>query len=141
MDKKGILLAALAAAGGVYYTPVQIQKLMFLIDENIGNLIEGKKFNFKPYDYGPFDKAVYEELESLSSDGLVEIIPQKTWLIYQLSPHAQEIANENLNSLSKEAKNYVIRASEFVRRLSFNELVKAIYNAYPEMKKNSVFQG
>jgi hypothetical protein len=31
--------------------------------------------------------------------------------------------------------------SDWVRAQSFNSLVKAIYDAYPEMKVNSIFRG
>ena len=36
--------------------------------------------------------------------------------------------------------DYIKRASEFVRSLSFSDLVSAVYKAYPEMKANSVFR-
>ena len=49
MDKKKILLGALATQEDVIYTPVQVQKLLFLIDRKIGNNIGGPFFKFKPY--------------------------------------------------------------------------------------------
>jgi hypothetical protein len=45
---------------------VQVQKLFFLLDENIAADLGGRQFSFEPYDYGPFDRAVYSELELLA---------------------------------------------------------------------------
>jgi uncharacterized protein len=34
----------------------------------------GKQFSFEPYDYGPFDRAVYSELKALAQQGFVTIV-------------------------------------------------------------------
>jgi hypothetical protein len=141
MDRKDFVLAVFAAGGcAVQYSPVQVQKLFFLIDREIPDLVEGRHFNFEPYNYGPFDKAVYDELETLEYRGYVERTSQQTWWNYRLTADGQERGDKILESLHPEARDYIKRASEFVRRLSFNQLVLAIYKEYPEMRKNSVFQ-
>jgi hypothetical protein len=67
-----LVLAALAAGGeNATYRPVQVQKLVFLIDREASRLVDGPHFGFQPYDYGPFDRAVYIELDSLHTQGLV----------------------------------------------------------------------
>jgi len=56
MDRGDLVLAALAAGGvGASYSPVQVQKLLFLIDREAANLVDGPHFSFRPYDYGPFE--------------------------------------------------------------------------------------
>lgn len=140
MEKKKLVLAALAAANGDAHTPVQVQKLFFLIDREIADLVGGPHFDFTPYDYGPFDRKVYEALEILTTQGLVETIPEKTWKSFRLSPEGQRFGSEILSSLTKEAQDFIVKASEFVRSLTFQQLVAAIYKAYPEMRANSVFQ-
>jgi hypothetical protein len=141
MDRKDFVLAVFASAGcGVRYTPVQVQKLFFLIDREIPDLIGGYKFNFEPYNYGPFDKTVYDEIEKLERQGYIETSPEQTWRNYRLSPEGQGKGEKLLASLPPEAQDYIKRASEFVRSLSFRQLVLAIYKAFPEMHENSVFQ-
>jgi len=140
MDKKQIILAALASSDGVLHTPVQVQKLLFLIDREIPGLVGGPLFDFQPYNYGPFDKTVYSELAQLAEEGDVVIVPQNNWLSYQLTARGVETGKKVLESLSKEARIYISLVSQFVRSLSFAELVSAIYAAYPEMRQNSVFQ-
>jgi uncharacterized protein len=131
------MLAALATANGERFTPVQVQKLFFLIDREVARLIDGPHFNFQPYHYGRFDKAVYQELEALSRDGLVDVHVRP----YALTLAGQEAGLVHLNALHPDAKDYIERVSTFVRSLSFSALVSAIYKAYPEMRANSVFQG
>src|SRR5207248_1751684 len=72
MERHNLVLAALAAGGeNASYWPVQVQKLLFLIDREASALVGGPHFDFKPYDYGPFDRAVYVELDALSAQGFV----------------------------------------------------------------------
>ena len=141
MNKRDLVLAALAPGKRASHTPVQVQKLLFLIDKEISDLIDGPYFDFQPYNYGPFDKAVYNVLFQLATEGLVQILNEWTWKSYRLTVPGQQLGEELLDSLSGNAKDYIQKVSDFVRILSFTQLVSAIYKAYPEMRANSVFQG
>jgi len=128
---------------GGLHSPVQVQKALFLIDRQIPKLIGGPFFDFRPYDYGPFDKDVYDTLEELAREGLVavEAAPGMRWRRYRLSEAGQEEAQRVIRSLDPRAGDYIAKVSKFVRTLSFEQLVSAIYKAYPDMKVNSVFKG
>ncbi len=141
MDKKDIILATFAPANGVAHTPVQVQKLLFLIDRGIPELVGGPYYDFQPYNYGPFDVDVYNKLDILASEGYVEVIPEQTWSSYRLTEKGQQAGDKLLSELNEKAQKFIVDASKFVRELSFVQLVTAIYKAYPEMKVNSVFQG
>lgn len=140
MDRRELVLAALAAGDGDRHDPVEVQKMFFLIDRKVPNEVEGPHFDFQPYNYGPFDRAVYEELEAASRDGLVRMIPRGTWSEYELTEEGLEAGREALEQLSDRGAKYLRAASDFVRSLSFNELVSVIYKSFPEMRENSVFQ-
>jgi uncharacterized phage-associated protein len=141
MDKQSLLLAAMSAGGTYQHTPVQVQKLIFLIERNVANDLGGPFFEFKAYDYGPFDSSLYEVLRGIEEQGLV--VGSATtggWKKYQLTEAGVAEGSRLLIQLPKRAADYVRSVSEFVRRLSFAELVSAVYKAYPEMKANSVFR-
>lgn len=140
MKRRELVLAAMAAADGAKLTPVQAQKLFFLIDENLGEMLGGRQFDFKPYHYGPFDKAVYEEIDRLAVEGLAERVQDRRWTSYRLTPQGQALGEDLNQQLDDKAKDYVHRAMSFVCSLSFTDLVAAIYRAYPRMRENSVFQ-
>ena len=141
MKKSEMVLIGLSPSNGAYHSPAQVQKLFFLIDKNISDEFGSEVFDFQPYNYGPFDRMVYVTLEELEVQGLVEINHSKSWKEYKLSKVGQEKGTELLNSLSPKARSYIADVSEFVRRLTFTQLITAIYKAYPEMRENSVFQG
>lgn len=140
MERHQLVLAALSVANGALHTPVQVQKLFFLIDREIPELIGGPQFDFQAYNYGPFDQAVYRELDGLHLSDLVEMVPQSTWSAYRLTVEGQKQGEQVLQQMNEKAVVYIRTASEFVRSHSFTQLVSAIYKAYPEMRENSVFQ-
>lgn len=131
----------MATDGAHTYTPVQMQKLLFLLDRRLGSMIGGPHFDFQPYHYGPFDKAVYAELEAMEEEGLVEIIrePHLNVRKFRLSPKGEHEGRLLLSQMDEEAVGYMSRLADFVRQASFPSLVSAIYKEYPEMQVNSVF--
>jgi len=140
MERADLVLAVLAAGEGAHHTPVQVQKLFFLVDRRLGKKVSGPHFNFQPYFYGPFDRAVYVELENLAEKGLVEIHSEGAKRNYTLTAQGQEKGRKLLSNLDSAISSFIINLSSTVRQMSFGELVSAIYRGYPEMKKNSVFQ-
>jgi uncharacterized protein len=142
--RQAMVLAALATESGAEFAPVQVQKLFFLIDENVSVAFGGKQFSFEPYDFGPFDSAVYQELDVLARMGLVRIEsrgPSAGHRRYVLTPAGQEIGAANLSSMNANLRDYIGRVGSWVRSLSFAQLVGSIYKAYPRMRVNSVFRG
>jgi len=141
MKREELILAAMSVAGCADYQPVQVQKLFFLIDKTIGHKIGGPFFNFQPYDYGPFDKDVYITLERLELEGLVEIVYEYGFSRrrFRLTPTGLAAGKKFFSNLPEDLKEYISKLVEAIRRLSFAQLVSAIYKAYPEMQKYSVF--
>src|SRR5262245_39685258 len=108
MNSRDAVLAALATADGESYTPVQIQKLMFLIDERLGGRLGGKAFNFFPHFYGPFDPTVYHTAEALEASGLAEVEQSPGSVrTYGASPEGELEGQKVLDSLPPEAKDYI----------------------------------
>jgi hypothetical protein len=142
-SRQNLILAVLATGDGATFTPVRIQKLLFLIDRRIPQEVRGPHFNFVPYDYGPFDSSIYQDLELLAIDEEIEIVevPNLRWKKYRLTPDGLRVGSSVLNQFGEDTAGYIRKLTEFVGKLSFAELVGAIYKAYPDMKVNSVFRG
>jgi hypothetical protein len=144
MTRSDVLLAILAASQGRPLTPVQIQKATFLVTRHFPGLIRhGPRYNFTPYDYGPFDQAVYTDAQLLARAGHVEIARREgvNWNQYSASDAGIAQGEAILDSMPQNERNYVRRVSAWVRSLSFEDLVRAIYEQYPEMRVNSIFRG
>ncbi len=141
MERSEIVLAALAAGGDkAAFTPVQVQKLFFVIDRELGPRVDGPHFAFVPYDYGPFDGAVYRELEALSHRGLVHIKETGSLKIYSLTPEGFARGSRLVGLLGENVRQFLVRAAKWIRSLGFGALVSAIYAKYPEMKAKSIFR-
>lgn len=140
MRKDELILAAMSPGGGHRYTPVQVQKLLFLIDRQIPEQIGGPYFHFEAYHYGPFDRNVYRELDQLAGRGLVAIDCMCSPRTFALTAEGGHWGEVYLRSLPGSAQDFIIKTSNFVRTQSFSSLVSAIYKAFPEMRENSVFQ-
>lgn len=142
MNRTDFVLAVLSAADGAEHTPVQVQKLFFLLDRKVSHLTGGPHFDFAAYDYGPFDASVYGELRKLGAGGLVSIETVSDSPVRKYRPTEAGLARGRrlLGSLPDGAEGYIRQLSVWVRRQSFASLVSAIYKEYPEMRANSVFR-
>jgi hypothetical protein len=141
MDRYELILAAFAAGGeNSSYRPVQAQKLMFLVDREISALVNGPYFKFEPYDYGPFDREVYVALDDLVACGLVTAQSTDRYRVYSLSSKGFERGQEILWTVDDAARTYLEQAAKWVLRLTFQQLVSAIYKRYPDMRVNSIFR-
>jgi len=144
MDRRELVLAVLAAGKGRAFSPAQIQKAVFLIDKNLPHLVHrGPRFEFAPYNYGPFDRNVYVEAENLQREGAAEISPSPNgrWMLYRASENGLAQGELVLQRLKLKTRRYVDSVAEWVLAQSFGSLVKSIYEIYPEMRENSIFQG
>lgn len=139
MTKDELILSTFSTKGNEIFSPVQIQKLLFLIDKKLHNELEGPYFDFKPYHYGPFDKGIYLRLDALHLLGKVDLIKNGRLTCYKLTNKGLEEGKKLFENLSEESKKKIKALTNFVKNLSFSELVSAIYKTYPEMKSNSIF--
>lgn len=142
MTREELLLATLASVDGEF-SPVQIQKTMFLLDRKAASLTGGPHFSFRAYDYGPFDQTIYESLSALRNQGLVVISgdPTSKQRGYGLTTVGREKGKAILAGLAPQISGYISQLAKFVRSLGFAQLVSSIYKEFPEMKANSVFRG
>jgi uncharacterized protein len=141
MDKHQYMLAAMAAAGqDASLSPVQVQKLFFLIDREASHLVSGPHFAFSPYDYGPFDRGVYDELDTLRVMGFVAVRNEGRIRQYALNPIGYLEGRKALDGLPRNTREYLSKLALWVRSLSFQQLVSAVYKRHPDMKINSIFQ-
>lgn len=142
MDNKAWTLLAIAAAEGQPLTPVQLQKSLFLLGRNAPKSVGDDFYRFSPYNYGPFCQRVYSDAEILAATGLVRIDRPvgRSWVEYAITDAGMLRASEIRKSVSVEVVSYLQNVVAWCKSLSFQELVSAIYEAYPEQRANSVFR-
>ena len=139
MERYQVVLAAMAAGGPrASFNPVQVQKNLFLIDREIPDWIDGPHFNFEPYDYGPFDKAVYEALDSLFEEEQVSIDRTSRHRKYSLTGSGFDRGTAVLGELPEPVVRYMMEVARWVRFLTFGQLLASIYRHYPDMAVESM---
>jgi uncharacterized protein YwgA len=142
LSREQIALVMLALADGRPFTPVRIQKALFLASDKVPDAFsQDSRYTFQPYDYGPFDRRVYSDVESLQERGLAQVDqpPGSRWRTYAASAAGVAEGRRLAERLNPDQRAILERIVSLVHSLSFNELVSAIYRAYPPMRANSVF--
>ena len=139
MRRSEVVMAAMAAGGTrAQFDPVRIQKLLFLVDREIPQFVEGPRFEFKPYDYGPFDKDVYQELDTLSIEGEVTIDHSARYRRYALTSSGHAQGEAMLAELPESVSLYLEDVAGWCLSRTFRQLLSAIYERYPDMAVNSI---
>lgn len=141
MERKDWTLLVISAAGSSGLSPVQLQKCLFLLGKNIPHEVGEGFYTFVPYNYGPFDSAVYSDAQLLINEGLVALVQVagKTWAYYVITPEGNERAEKASLQVESKTLDYITSVVRWTQQLSFAQLVTAIYQAYPEYQANSVF--
>lgn len=138
-ERNEFVLAALALGDATSYQPVHVQKLFFLLDKRVSKELDGAYFDFKAYDYGPFDSQVYLTLEELEDDEQVIIARSAGVRTYTLTAAGRARGNRVAEALTETVREEITKLAKWVVSQGFASLVSAIYRDYPKMKVNSVF--
>ena len=76
LNRRDFLLLFIGLPGDRYgLDRIRIMKGMFLFAES-GFPKPGERYEFQPYDWGPFSRDVYQDLEALQVAGLVAVSPE-----------------------------------------------------------------
>ena len=135
-SREHILIAIIAAAGDSGLGRLQVQKSAFLLAEEFEGRLPENFYQFKPYMYGPFTRDIYDDVERLSDGPLIEMLTGDDGRPrYRLSGDSSWQL-----SLSQDLQSGVNNVVGWVSRMSFAELVRAIYFMHPEQRENSVFE-
>ena len=140
MQRTDLLLKIITAANGEPVTPLQLQKIAFLVGMEFQDELPPNYYQFQPYDYGPFCVAVYRDAEFLEREGLITIRrnPRGGWKEYFALYAA---AAKDLHVIPQNIQEFVDTKVQWAREVGFQEVVRTIYMEYPQFKVNSVFQG
>ena len=142
LTRRDWLLLALSKAPGGVVSPVQIQKALFLFGQEVGGMIGTNFYSFVPYDYGPFDAAVYDDLRRMSTAGQVreDWDAGRIWKSYTITMAGRQVALALEKDADARLTEFLERIVVWVKGRSFSELLRSVYAAYPEFAVNSVFR-
>jgi len=121
----------------------RFQKMVFLLQQEFGEI---EFYHFQAYDYGPFSKGLYDDLDDLIDRGLVEetrdeFDEDKVYYEYQLTDQGRDLI-EGLSE--QEGAEDILELSEQLKReinsKELSEVLDRVYEEYPEYAENSVLR-
>jgi hypothetical protein len=136
-------LLTLAAGRGAALTPVQLQKVLFVLGREVPEAVGRDYYEFRPYNYGPFSSKVYDDLDALTRLGFVAVsgpFRGQSWATYAATLEGIAASEDARAGLPEATGRYIDSLVKWARSLSFQQLVSAIYRMYPEQRANSIFK-
>lgn len=134
--------------------PVQgrtrLQKMVFLLQKELKergkSSMAGMEYEFIPYDYGPFSKELYDDLDMMIDQKFVEDTEEplssgKVKYVYEIEDAGEEL----IDSQSKEwqeAAEILELAQEIKKEYNdelLSDLIEYVYSQYPDYAKRSVY--
>lgn len=129
------LIRAEAARSGASIFVTALMKYAFLFQmEGNGRR---KLYHFVPYHYGPFARDVYNDLRSLSADGMIGIENDQAEDKTSITLLNAEKADALIANLPTDVKDDVATVIETYGSLNHNNLLKTVYKKYPAYARKS----
>jgi len=139
---QNIVLSILYLQGEIWGR-TYLQKFLYLLNRQAFNK---EIFKFKHYKYGPFSTELNHLMTELEFKDIVEEKPEKTRGLetayrYILTEKGKKLANKIFESelTAKERKDLIEYTNRF-KRYSPTELLKYVYQQYPEVTERSEFK-
>ena len=134
-----VLLFLGAESGPHGCDQIRVMKGLFLLSREPAHPLYGQ-YQFEAYDYGPFDAAVYRDLDTLQLAGLVRV---QRWLgstrkTYELTEPGRLRVSQLREFVSRRQLVEIARVKRRVTSSDFNNLLQQIYSEYPDFARNSV---
>lgn len=128
----------------------RLQKMVFLMEQELDDAImdslQSPDYNFIPYDYGPFSKELYDDLDALEEAGLIEVDEEdmpdgKVKYIYQLTDRGQSWMQHQLDGVNNVNAAHSLAESlkSEYNEVLLSELIDEVYAEYPKYAENSVW--
>lgn len=149
MNKKLLPLALMyAEEGSKIEGRTRLQKLVFLLEQELQEqseqLEQQPTYDFIPYDYGPFSKELYDELDRLRARDFIEVSEEKMddgqkKYDYKITEDGKEFVRRS----SSAENRLVLKLAESLKQeyndVLLSNLIEEVYSEFPEYAENSVW--
>jgi len=133
---KKLVLLVLGLADGHIATDTRMQKLAFLVNQEVYNWTK-----FEPNDYGPYSKELMKAVYELEKEGkLIYVWDDDGVSKYYLTEKGKQDAKKLLEQLKDEDENKLKRATEIIQRHkddALSYLIAYVYKYYSEFAEKS----
>jgi len=138
-SSKKLVLLVLGLIGGYIATDTKMQKLAFLVNQEVFNWTK-----FEADKFGAYSKELMKAVDELEKEGkLVYIWDNDGVSKYYLTEEGKQEVKKLLEELKKENEDKLKRAVEIIQRHKDDPipyLVAYVYKYYPEYNKKSLIK-
>lgn len=127
----------------------RLQKMVFLMQQRFEkqdkNPVQSNDYEFIAYDYGPFSKDLYSDLDHLSDQGRIqdteeELRDGNSKYIYSIEDQGVQFVEQQLN---KEEAQQILDLAEEIKDeyndVLLSDLIETVYSKYPKYAENSIY--
>jgi len=138
MERKDYLLLFISLPGGRYALDrIRLMKGMFLFAQT-GIPGPRERYEFEPYDWGPFSRDVYRDLEALEAAGLLVAVPEGSrYAEYRVTDLGRQHADALQHGLPTATTKCLAEIKATVTSKSFLELLEYVYQRYSDFAERS----
>jgi len=138
VDRQDIMLLIADGADGPFpLDPIRLMKGCFIVAE-IGPDGWQHLFEFRPYAYGPFDPSVYRARDALLGKDLLVAIPAGRYSQYKITETGRERAAAIAKDMNQPLAEWLRNIGRWVTSKSFNDLLREIYDRFPDYASKSI---
>ena len=127
----------------------RLQKMVFLMQQRFKERgespLRSQPFEFIAYDYGPFSKDLYSELETLIERDEINDRKETTGggsikYTYSIKPQGREIVEAQLSTpQGQEIVELAQEIKEEYNEMFLSDLIEKVYSQYPSYAENSIY--
>lgn len=138
-DADVLLLLADGATGHYELDRFRLMKGAFLVSK-LGENEWETLFNFRAYDYGPFDSAVYRIKDALRAQGLLAAEKTARYGSYSLTEAGKARVREIEVDIGKDDANWIRSIGGWLTKTSFSKIAEKVYADFPDYATRSVLR-
>jgi len=151
MHRKLLPLALMYANDG---EPIEgrtrLQKMVFLMQQELEQRGQsgtiGTEYDFIPYDYGPFSKELYDDLDAMIDQEFVDDTEEplrsgKVKYIYEIEGDGEDLVDSEKETW--EDADAIMQLAQEIKEdyndMLLSELIEYVYSEYPDYAERSVY--
>lgn len=120
--------------------PIQIQKSLFKFSME-SRAPKEELYDFVPYNWGPMNLEIYDDLAELREQGTIEFIPSgRGWNVYRLTASGKDRENKIRKKANPKLLARLDGIRDYVNSRNFGKLLEDVYHDYPDYAEMSLFR-
>jgi uncharacterized protein YwgA len=128
----------------------RLQKMVFLMQQELEQRGQsgavGTEYDFIPYDYGPFSKELYDDLDAMIDQEFVDDTEEplrsgKVKYIYEIEDDGEDLVDSEKETW--EDADAIMQLAQEIKEdyndMLLSELIEYVYSEYPDYAERSVY--